>query len=85
MDIDSHTDATWCKNFILTLTGTAQKWVQSLLDGSISCFDELAERFKSPFLSRTAKRKQSIKMMSIRQGKDESLKNYVSKSDKESL
>ena len=25
MDMDSHTDASWCKNFILTLTGTTQK------------------------------------------------------------
>ena len=85
MDMDSHTNASWCKNFILTLTGTAQKWTQSLLNGSISSFEELAEKFKSHFSSRTAKSKQSIEMMSIRQGEDESLRNYVSRFDKESL
>ena len=57
MEMDSHTDASWCKNFILTLIGTAQKWAQSLPDGSISSFDELAEKFKSHFSSRTAKTK----------------------------
>ena len=72
-------------NFILTLTGTTQKWAQSLPDRSISSFDELAEKFKSHFSSRTARTKQSIEMMSIRQGKDESLRNYVSGFDKESL
>ena len=85
MDMDNNTDASWCKNFNLTLTGTAQKWAQSLPDGSISSFDKLAEKFKSHFSSRTARTKQSIKMMSIRQGKDESLRNYVSRVDKESL
>ena len=85
MDMDSHTDASWCKNFILTLTKTAQKWVQSLPEGSISSFDELAEKSKCHFSSRTTRTKQSIEMMSIRQGKDESLRNYVSRFDKESL
>ncbi|XP_057545951.1 uncharacterized protein LOC130824945 [Amaranthus tricolor] len=85
MDMNSHTNASWCKNFILTLTGTAQKWAQSLLDGSISSFDELAKKFKSHFSSRTARSKQSIEIMSIRQGKDESMRNYVSRFDKESL
>ena len=56
-----------------------------LPNGSISSFDELVEKFKSHFLSRTARTKQSIEMMSIRQGKDESLRNYVSEFDKESL
>ena len=85
MDMDNHTDASWCKNFILTLTGTAQKWAQSLPNGSISNFDELVERFKSHFSLRTDRTKQSIEMMSIRKGKDESLRNYVSRFDKESL
>ena len=85
MDMDSHTNASWCKNFILTLIGTAQKWAQSLADGSISSFDELAEKFKSHFSSRTARSKQSIEMMSIRQGQDESLRYYVSRFDKESV
>ncbi|XP_057532841.1 uncharacterized protein LOC130810724 [Amaranthus tricolor] len=85
MDMESHTDASWFKNFILTLTRTAQKWVQCLPKGSISSFPELAEKFRSYFSSRTARTKQSIEMMSIRQGKDESLRNYVSRFDKESF
>ena len=85
MDMDSHTDANWCKNFIVTLTGTTQKWVQSIPDGSIVSFDKLTKKFKCYFSSRTARTKQSIEMMSIRQGKDESLRNYVSRFDKESL
>ena len=85
MDMDGHTDANWCKNFIVTLIGTAQKWVQSLPNGLISCFDELAEKFKSHFSSRTARTKQSIEMMSVRQGKDKSFRNYVSRFVKESL
>ena len=85
INIDSHTNASWCRNFILTLTATTQKWAQSLPEGSISNFDELAERFKSHISLRTARIKQPIDMMSIRQGKDESLRNYVSRFDKESL
>ena len=73
------------QNFILTLTSTAQKWAQNLPDGSISSFDELVEKFKSHFSSRTARTKQFIEMMSIRQGKDTSLRNYVSRFNKESL
>ena len=78
IDMDTHTDASWCKTFILTQTRTTQKWAQSLPNRSISSFDEFAEKFKSHFSSRTTRTKQSIEMMSIRQGKDESLRNYVS-------
>ena len=85
MDMDSHTDASWWKNCILTLTRAAQKWVQSLPEGLIFSFDELAENFRSHFSSITAITKQSIEMMTIRQGKDESLRNFVSRFDKESL
>ena len=84
VDIDSHTYASWCKNFILTLIGTAQKWAHSLPDGSISSFNELAKKFKNHLSSTRARTKQSIEIMSMRQGKDKSLRNYVSRFDKES-
>lgn len=83
--MDNHTDASWCKNLIMTLTKTAQKWVQSLPDGSISCLNELAVKFKSYFSSRTSRTKQTIKMMTIRKGKDESLRKYFSRFDIECL
>lgn len=60
------------------------KMVQSLLHGSTLSFDELTEKFKSHFSLRTARTKQSIEMLSIMQRKDESLRNNVSRFDKES-
>ena len=61
MDMDSHTDASWCKNFILTLTGTAQKWVQSLLEGSISSSNELQKNSKVTFRQELPEQNNTLK------------------------
>ena len=47
MSLGAHNDASWCKNFALTMTGLAQTWFQYLPEGSVTNFDDLAAKFMS--------------------------------------
>ena len=51
MSLGAHSDASWCKNFALTMTGLAQTWFQCLPEGSIPNFDDLATKFMSQYAS----------------------------------
>ncbi|GMN64342.1 hypothetical protein TIFTF001_033411 [Ficus carica] len=56
MLIQSANDATLCKSFCLTLTGTARQWYRRLPPESIDSFQQLASSFSAVFLgSRTRK------------------------------
>lgn len=66
MSLGAHNDASWCKNFALTMTGLAQTNFQCLPQGYVTNFDDLALRFMSQYAPFVTRPKQLIKMMKCR-------------------
>ncbi|XP_057520720.1 uncharacterized protein LOC130800992 [Amaranthus tricolor] len=85
MSLGAHSDASWCKNFTLTMIGLAQTWFQCLPRGSVNSFDDLAARFMSQYAPFVRRPKQSIEMMKCRQRKKESLNEYIARFNTECL
>ena len=77
MSLETHSDASWCKNFALTMTELTQTWFQYLLEVSVTSFDDLAARFMSQYAPFIRQPKQSIEMMKCRQRTEESLNEYI--------
>ncbi|XP_059461825.1 uncharacterized protein LOC132190804 [Corylus avellana] len=74
-----------CRIFPLTLEGVAQDWFARLLAKSINSFKELGCLFLSQFLATKKRRKHSACLLSLRQGKEESLKDFMHRFNKEKL
>ncbi|XP_057545969.1 uncharacterized protein LOC130824963 [Amaranthus tricolor] len=85
MSLGAHSDASWCKNFALIMTGLAQTRFQCLPKGSITSFDDLAARFMSQYSPFVRRPKQSIEMMKFRQRKKEPLNKYIARFNTECL
>jgi len=49
MYVQNVDDAVYCRFFLATLKGVAQSWFNGLSLRIISCFQDLADRFVSPF------------------------------------
>ncbi|XP_021750304.1 uncharacterized protein LOC110715991 [Chenopodium quinoa] len=71
------TDAVWCKVFPMTLVGVASDWFTNLPPGSIDCFDTLVELFTRQYIGNSARQRTSGELMSVRQRKDKSLRDFV--------
>ncbi|KAG8639631.1 hypothetical protein MANES_14G158232v8 [Manihot esculenta] len=85
MELQTNSDALMCKVFVTTLIGPARAWFNSLKVGSIKSFIDLASVFISIFITRVpAKRKMSY-LKTIRQRRNESLREYVAKFNSETL
>jgi len=78
-------DATWCRYFLSTLKGIAQKWFNSLPDHSINNFNELSSIFVHHFMANKREKKTSMHLAKIVQGDKESLRSYVQRFNLESL
>jgi hypothetical protein len=70
-------DAVACRAFPLTLSGKAHDWLKSLLPKSIDSFDTLGKKFLAQFMSRKVRRKPQGYLLFVRQGLNESLKDYL--------
>ncbi len=83
MTFPSHTslhktpDAVACRAFPLTLSGKAQDWLRNLLLRSIDNFDNLGQKFLMQFMSGRVRRKPRGCLLSMRQGPNESLRDYL--------
>ena len=73
-DVD---DAMCCRYFLATLRDIAQKWFNSLPNGSITSFLQLAKLFSTRFVAGKRERKTSIHIAKVQQAKGEDLKEYV--------
>ncbi|KAK3038261.1 hypothetical protein RJ639_030870 [Escallonia herrerae] len=71
--------------FPVTLKGAAQVWFQHLAPHSISCWAQLAESFRSNFLTSRVQRKNSSALFRIIQGLKESLKSYYTRFNSKKL
>ena len=70
-------DAIVCRAFPLTLTGVAKDWFTGLPPKSVGTFKELGHLFLAQFLA-TWKRKKSVTcLLILRQGKEETLKDFM--------
>jgi hypothetical protein len=74
-----------CRAFPLTLLGKARDWLKSLLLKSIDSFDTLGKKFLAQFMSGKVRRKPRGYLLSVRQGPNESLKNYLWRFNQENL
>ncbi|KAK3019470.1 hypothetical protein RJ639_005154 [Escallonia herrerae] len=78
-------DQIMCRAFLVTLKGAAHVWFQHLAPRSISCWAQLAESFRSNFLTSRIQRKNSSALFRIIQGPTESLKSYYARFNSEKL
>ncbi|KAK2996438.1 hypothetical protein RJ639_025575 [Escallonia herrerae] len=78
-------DQIMCRAFPVTLKGAAHVWFQHLPPRSISCWAQLAESFRSNFLTSRVQRKNSSALFRIIQGPKESLNSYYARFNSEKL
>ncbi|KAK1385493.1 hypothetical protein POM88_023228 [Heracleum sosnowskyi] len=78
-------DAAKCRAFPQTLAGMAQRWYSRLPPNSIGSFKELSKTFINQFVSGKIHEKSSASLMGIRQGKNETLREYLSRFTKEAI
>ncbi|XP_027151788.1 uncharacterized protein LOC113751836 [Coffea eugenioides] len=78
-------DALRCKAFPMFLKGKARLWFQGLAPGSIRNFTELARQFAAQFVSSKTYSKNAAHLMAVKQKPDESLKNFMTRFNTESL
>ena len=74
-----------CRAFSLTLTGVAKDWFTGLSLNLVNKFNELGCLFLMQFLA-TGKRKKNVTcLLTMHQGKEESLKDFMLRFNKEKL
>ena len=71
--------------FSTTLKKEGLRWFISLPKNSISHFWQLADQFLAHFATSKAYKKTSASLINIKQGRDESLKNYLARFNRVAL
>jgi hypothetical protein len=74
-------DPIFCKAFPCTLTGPALRWFLTIPTYSINNFSQLTNKFLKRFKSGSPNL--PTELTSLKQGEDESLKDYVNRFDEE--
>ncbi|XP_057953060.1 uncharacterized protein LOC131147587 [Malania oleifera] len=77
MQLQRAPNAIMCRAFATTLKGTARDWYRTLRPGSIGSFQEMEQMFTGHFLSSWRVAKTTGHLMSIVQGDQETLKNFM--------
>ncbi|KAL2254571.1 UNVERIFIED_CONTAM: hypothetical protein Sindi_0251800 [Sesamum indicum] len=85
MNLYRQTDSINAKLFVTTLTGKAQEWFTSLPSGTIESYEQLIHRFAYHFASKGKSKRSATHLFAIRQGSDESLKNFMGRFNNETL
>jgi len=80
-DVD---DAANCRYFPATLKGVAQSF-NDLPPGTITCFQDLADKFVSQFIACRKERRTSIHLSKIKQGQSKSLAEFIKCFHKEAV
>ncbi|KAK1378105.1 hypothetical protein POM88_024849 [Heracleum sosnowskyi] len=78
-------DAIKCRAFPQTLAGMAQRWYSRLPPNSIGSLKELNKAFINQFVSGRVHEKSSASLMTIQQGKNEALRDYINRFTREAL
>ena len=85
MHLQGVADEIMCRAFPTTLKGAARIWFSRLTPNSISTFKELSAQFTTHFIGGHRYKKSTAYLMSIKQRKDETLRSYISRFNKEAL
>ncbi|XP_010682229.1 uncharacterized protein LOC104897103 [Beta vulgaris subsp. vulgaris] len=85
MFLYTQVDAIWCKVFPSTLTRIAQTWFESLKPGSISSFSQLSSTFSTHFVSNRRHERTTGELLSIKQGANEGLRDYIGRFNVEAV
>ncbi|XP_077222181.1 uncharacterized protein LOC143856024 [Tasmannia lanceolata] len=79
MVIRNASDATMCKAFSAYLKKDASNWFIQLRPNSIESFHELGKEFVAYFINSRPRRKPAGALLTLRQGKDETLRKFISR------
>ena len=85
MHLQGVPDEIMCRAFPTTLRGVVRIWFSRLTPNSINTFKELSAQFTSHFIGGHRYKKSTACLMSIRQWKDETLRSYITRFNKEAL
>nr|XP_027067682.1 uncharacterized protein LOC113693326 [Coffea arabica] len=85
MRLQTAADAVRCKTFPMFLEGKARQWFQGLPPRSVRSFSQLARLFAAQFISSRAYSKITAHLMTVHQGSEESLREYMVRFNNESL
>ncbi|XP_071939390.1 uncharacterized protein [Coffea arabica] len=85
MRLQTAADAVRCKTFPMFLEGKARQWFQGLPPRSVRSFGQLARLFVAQFVSSRAFSKTTAHLMTVHQGPEESLREYMVRFNNESL
>jgi hypothetical protein len=78
-------DEITCRAFSLTLKGDAREWFGKLLHKFVDNFEFLRCQFLTKFLAIQKRKKSPTYLLSLIQGKNDSLKDYMIKFNREKL
>ena len=78
-------DEIMCRAFLTMLKGLARIWFSRLTPNSISTFKELSAQFASHFIGGLRYKKSTACLMNIKQWKDETLRSYITRFNKEAF
>ncbi|XP_058189287.1 uncharacterized protein LOC131306875 [Rhododendron vialii] len=83
MHLQAVPDEVMCRVFPVTLKGSARAWFNKLPPGSIRSFKELSTSFVSYFIAGQRYGKPTMHLLTIKQGRWESLREYTTRFNKE--
>ncbi|XP_022008126.1 uncharacterized protein LOC110907452 [Helianthus annuus] len=78
-------EASWCHFFPQTHTELARAWFDSLLVGSLASFEQLQEKILAHFSQQRRHNRDSLDVINIWRGENESLEAFVIRYNKEYL
>ncbi|XP_021761647.1 uncharacterized protein LOC110726447 [Chenopodium quinoa] len=77
------TDLVWCKAFPPTLEGLAAEWYRAIPKCSVYSYNQLKRMLIEHFITLVDRTKMTTELMSLVQGKDEPLREFISRFNKE--
>ena len=78
-------DEILCHSFLTTLKGAAREWFTKLPTSSIDNFEQLGSSFLRHFVGGQRPKRPADHLLTIRQGKKETLRSYVTRFTRETL
>jgi hypothetical protein len=85
LDLHGTSDEVACRAFPLTLGGNARDWFRKIPPSSVDSFADLGRKFLIQFFAGRKRKKSSGHLLTLVQGKDESLKSYIMRFNQEKL
>ncbi|XP_021764717.1 uncharacterized protein LOC110729294 [Chenopodium quinoa] len=77
------TDSVWCKAFPPTLEGLTSEWYGAIPKCFVYSYNQLKRMFMEHFITLVDRTKMTTELMSLVQGKDEPLREFITRFNKE--